>query len=372
MQDDFSFLPVNESIFTDISQALAFARAEHLSRSRDWTGMCLAFSRSCWQVPPLYGNATEGWMATKNRGTGTSPPGALEWWTGGSRGYGHVALSAGSEEIWTSDLIRQGQIDLAQRSIVSQKWGLSYAGWSRDINEVKVLDSLSQETTMIEGCDYSYARPNLSCLFSPPYNMRFVVRYVQNRPIEKNMTAAETKSLAAAGFSIVTVCQQGTSPMMDGRNRGIELATGALKEATTCGMPAGRPIYFALDIDPNAFTTTQWTACKEFLGGAATVIGLRNVGVYGARKAIDILCPGWAPWGWQTYAWSGNVWSVKAQLQQYKNNVTICNENIDHDRATVTDYGQWKPGQAVPDTIRQLNEQDKTFLLGPFAQAVRF
>jgi hypothetical protein len=201
--------------------------------------------------------------------------------------------------------------------------------------------------------------------------MRFVVRYISSRGSAKNLDAAEAKRLAAAGLSIVAVYQEGTSFMLGGHPRGVAAAVSAKAAATACGMPDGRPIYFALDTDPAGLMSAEWFAVHAFCDGAASILGRANVGVYGAYAAIERLCPKWAAWGWQTYAWSGGKWSPKAQLQQYKNNVSVCGGMIDHDRATTADYGGWKPGQTVPPPLRVLADADKAWLAGTFAQAVR-
>jgi len=197
--------------------------------------------------------------------------------------------------------------------------------------------------TPIEGGDVSYARPDPQCLYRAGW--RWIGRYVCNSPA-KNMTKAEVAGYVAAGLSVVTICQSGSSFMLKGRSYGVFLATRARAEATACGMPPERPIYFALDVDPAPLTTAQWDQVRGFLAGAAGVLGKRWVGLYGAYKAIETLCPDWAPWGMQTYAWSGGRWSSKAQLQQYDNNVTVCGANVDRQRAVVADYGGWKTGQA--------------------------
>src|SRR4029450_2451406 len=127
----------------------------------------------------------------------------------------------------------------------------------------------------------------------------------------KNMTPAEVKALNAAGLAVVTVDQEGKASLLKGKAYGVEAAKRARRIAGPCGMPNARPVYFALDIDPNPLTTAQWAAVKAFLVGAARGIGAGNVGIYGGYKAIETLVPTWAPWGWQTYAWSGGKWSTK-------------------------------------------------------------
>lgn len=54
---------------------------------------------------------------------------------------------------------------------------------------------------------------------------------------------------------------------------------------TVCGMPEGRPIYFALDVDPAGLTSLQRGAVERFLEDADGVIGRDAVGVYGLVDA---------------------------------------------------------------------------------------
>ena len=223
---------------------------------------------------------------------------------------------------------------------------------------------------MVEGCDFSYDKDRIDPACLHARGMRFVVRYVSSKSSGKNLNAVEAKRLDAAGLSIVCVYQEGTSFMLGGPTRGVTAAISARAAATACGMPPGRPIYFALDTDPAGLTTAEWSAVHAFCDGAASILGRANVGVYGAYAAIERLCPRWAPWGWQTYAWSGGRWSAKAQLQQYKNNVSVCGGLIDHDRATAADFGQWVPGQVPGDWFDHASIADLHRVVGEELRAV--
>ncbi|MDN3568420.1 hypothetical protein QWZ14_28910, partial [Paeniroseomonas aquatica] len=46
-------------------------------------------------------------------------------------------------------------------------------------------------------------------------------------------------------------------------------------------------------------------------------------------------------WLWQTYAWAGGRWHPGAQLQQYKNGVRVAGADVDLNRATTSNFGQW-------------------------------
>lgn len=190
------------------------------------------------------------------------------------------------------------------------------------------------------GVDYSFDPPTVAELLAA--GATFAVRYVSEPGHVKNLTLAEAERLSAAGLDVAVVFQRSKAFMLEGPEAGIADATSALTQARGCGMPAGRPIYFALDIDPNPLTSSQWTAVAQYLQGAALVIGLDRVGVYGGRKAIEDLVPLWAAWGWQTRSWSGGVWSERAHLQQYEHNKPLGSGLVDWNRALTADFGQWK------------------------------
>ena len=190
-----------------------------------------------------------------------------------------------------------------------------------------------------QGCDYSFARPDPACLHGS--GIRFAVRYTSIGSSGKNMSPEEVRSLAAAGLAVVTVFEETAGHMLGGHAAGVAAARASVELARACGMPDGRPHYYALDIDPNNLSVQQWRAVMDYLDGAATVHGKAATGVYAGFRGIEELVPAWAPWGWQTYAWSGGRWSAKAVLQQYRNGVTRCGGQIDLDQALAADYGQW-------------------------------
>jgi hypothetical protein len=205
---------------------------------------------------------------------------------------------------------------------------------------------------MTDGCDYSFARPDPVCLFND--GIRFAVRYTSIGSSGKNMTPAEVQRLLQAKIALVTVFEESAGHILGGRAAGVDAAKASRDLAGNCGMPRGRPHYFALDIDPNPLTNQDWDQIRRYLDGAASVLGWSSVGIYGGFRAIEKLVPDSAMWGWQTYAWSGGRWSDKAHLQQHKNGVQRCGGVIDLDRThpdrNITDYGQWGLGDALsPD-----------------------
>ena len=218
---------------------------------------------------------------------------------------------------------------------------------------------------MTEGCDYSSARPDPECLFGQ--GMRFAVRYTSIGSHSKNMSAAEVDRLTAAGLAVATVFEETAGHMLGGKPAGVDAAKASRDLAGASGMPAGRPHYFALDIDPNPLTRREWTLVRAYLEGAASVLGWSAVGVYGGFKAIEELVPGSAMWGWQTIAWSGGRWSRKAHLQQYVLDIDRCGGRIDLDRThpdrELTDYGQWGLGDVAAEDLGGFSMADIDVIL---------
>lgn len=171
------------------------------------------------------------------------------------------------------------------------------------------------------------------------HQISFVCRYLSG--FSKDLTPAEARDLSAAGLEIVLVWETTAARAEAGSSAGISDARAALAEAERCGMPAGRPIYFAVDID-----TTVGPNITAYFQGVNHIMGVSRSGVYGGYKVVKALFDKkLVAYGWQTYAWSGGQWDPRAQLQQYSNNHTISGHSVDYDRSTVSDFGQWAVGK---------------------------
>lgn len=121
-------------------QALARARNQSLNGPTYPTGMCLKATRKLYDVDALYHDAATGWAHTVHRiSAAQAPAGALVWWTGGSHGHGHVALYAGGGYCWSVDIRRPGRFDRVPVTEITRQWGLTLAGYSRDVNGVPVV-----------------------------------------------------------------------------------------------------------------------------------------------------------------------------------------------------------------------------------------
>lgn len=188
------------------------------------------------------------------------------------------------------------------------------------------------------GVDYAWGRPGPAALKKA--GVKFVCRYLSHDTTGKNLTRAEADQLSRAGIWISVVWESTAKRALSGHAAGVADAKAAAAQATVCGMPPKRPVYFAVDFDA---TAGQQAAINAYLDGAASVIGRDRVGLYAGyyvvKRALDTRK---ATWAWQTYAWSGSNWDSRAQIQQYSNDHVINGVGLDYDRAVKADYGQWR------------------------------
>lgn len=101
-------------------------------------GWCLKFVRLCYGIGPRELDAAAAWKHATKRHAGTPlsdiPRGYPVFWLGGANGHGHVAISAGDGMCWSSDIKRAGFMDRVPLSRIHAQWGLSYVGWTEDLN----------------------------------------------------------------------------------------------------------------------------------------------------------------------------------------------------------------------------------------------
>jgi hypothetical protein len=232
------------------------------------------------------------------------------------------------------------------------------------------------------GIDQS-SRPPPSADALVKAGVRFISMYVADRAKDhhvdptdpstwpgKCLRPAEVRAYVEAGIQVIANWETSEDAMISDNARGAEAARNSLTMARMCGMPAGRPIYFSLDMDPESDKLKhQWSRVFDFLEGAAGVLGPANVGIYGGLAAVQkALDAGKAAWAWQTHSWSHEQWDGRAHLRQYpdafhkapdsKFHVTIGGVQCDIDRAMTADFGQW--GGREEDM--PLNVDDKKFL----------
>lgn len=124
------------------AEALAWARSQHRDKGTEWRGWCLVFVRSCYGVGAHYPSAAEAWRGAKFKHRVADgdrvPRGVPYFWTGGSRGFGHVVISVGGGLCWSNDIKVDGGISLVRIDEITRRWGQKPEGWTEDLNTVRV------------------------------------------------------------------------------------------------------------------------------------------------------------------------------------------------------------------------------------------
>jgi peptidoglycan hydrolase-like protein with peptidoglycan-binding domain len=167
----------------------------------------------------------------------------------------------------------------------------------------------------------------------------FVVRYVSHDE-SKNLSAGGAQLLSDAGFDLAVVWESTQCRAREGNAAGAADAHTAAAQAKASGMPANRPVYFAVDFDAS---DDDLPGVVDYLAGAASVLGRRSVGVYGGYRVVGhCLDQKVAQFAWQTYAWSAGRRDPRAQLYQHRNGVIIGGVSCDRDTAFAADFGQWR------------------------------
>jgi glycoside hydrolase-like protein len=193
------------------------------------------------------------------------------------------------------------------------------------------------------GVDYSTDRPNPDKLYAA--GKRFVGRYVSYNTHGKNLTRPEADRLTNAGLSIYTIWEHQERSASGGYQVGYAHARDAASKASDAGAPDDAPIYFTADWDAGP---TDFPIIGLYLQGAADLVGLPRVGIYGGYRTVDwVARHGYASWFAQTYAWSAGKWHPANHIEQYRNRVELAGGTVDLDRARVPDIGAWNRNEVV-------------------------
>lgn len=118
--------------------ALAEARRQNPAE-RDLAGWCLLSVRTWLGIPSRHRSAIAAWNATppdQRHTRGVPPAGAPVFWAIGK--FGHVALSAGSGRVISTDIKRGGKADLVDLDLIAARWGARYLGWTESLNGHRV------------------------------------------------------------------------------------------------------------------------------------------------------------------------------------------------------------------------------------------
>lgn len=124
------------------AEAIATARSWSLSRKFVGVGQCLATVRQYYGVAAGFPTAAASYSAADHKYHVPSgvdvPRGAPVWWTGGSHGAGHIAISVGGGICLSTDWKEQGRIDYARIDEITSRWGLHFEGYTQEVNAVVV------------------------------------------------------------------------------------------------------------------------------------------------------------------------------------------------------------------------------------------
>lgn len=119
--------------------------AEATAKSAEQTttnspGYCLQWSRERAAIGALFPDAATAWRNAIHRHSGDRKPprGAMVYWLGGSHGYGHIAPAVGGGNVRSTDAGGSGRVATVDVGWPERAWGLSYAGWADNVNDVVI------------------------------------------------------------------------------------------------------------------------------------------------------------------------------------------------------------------------------------------
>jgi hypothetical protein len=105
---------------------------------------CLRTVQGWYGIDPASPSAVEAWESArlKHPGDVHPPRGAPVFWSGGSAGFGHIAMSLGpidgAAKIRSTDAGGYGVVGTVLLDWPSRSWGLHYLGWSADLEGVPI------------------------------------------------------------------------------------------------------------------------------------------------------------------------------------------------------------------------------------------
>lgn len=112
-------------------QALAKAK----STASYAVGMCDRFVAQMFGFSSSgYNRAIDNWNAvpvsSRHLGDTNAPAGSLMFWSGGSAGAGHVAISDGNGGVYSTDQPSPGRVSNVPASAITDGWHETYLGWT--------------------------------------------------------------------------------------------------------------------------------------------------------------------------------------------------------------------------------------------------
>lgn len=195
--------------------------------------------------------------------------------------------------------------------------------------------------TEILGIDYAYGAPIPGAAIVAA-GKKFAWRYAvsDHSPPGRGITASEYQDLTAHGIEVGLYWEGHESWMLGGWTAGVSAAQNAQANIVAAGMPESMPCFFAHDIDPEP---QHFSDIDDCLAGAASIMGLERIGVYGGWLLMDHChTKGNAKFFAQTVAWEyGRGVHPSTNIYQYDTDHNwIAGVDVDLVRALTPIYGQ--------------------------------
>jgi CW_7 repeat len=128
------------------SASMAAVKAEASERNNP--GMCQAWTRGMYNAPSVGdvdkdgdADAVDGWKKEPEwaRHSDRNPPrGAPVAFSGGSKGFGHRAISIGNGYIRSTDAPQTGRVGTVTIGWIEKNWNMKYLGWSSTISGLQI------------------------------------------------------------------------------------------------------------------------------------------------------------------------------------------------------------------------------------------
>lgn len=147
----------------------------------DGAGWCLRFTQSVWGAPAMYESAWKAWEATqlKHFTTESLPDVPCVVWFShwGNYGYyanwGHVVTFVPGKGFLSSPTSGVGQTWLLTIDQVERTFNSQFAGWSEDINGLRVAEYIDTPTRKKKKMGAFYRTPDGGILFQAEPNTPF-------------------------------------------------------------------------------------------------------------------------------------------------------------------------------------------------------
>lgn len=185
--------------------------------------------------------------------------------------------------------------------------------------------------------DYSAGFPGAQRIKDAGY--QGAVRYIGFPGRTKCTTKSEFEDFKRVGIFMALVFEDSATAWRRGFSGGQTDARTAVADADRIGWPSDRPIYFA--VDQQVLTNAELNTAREYVRGAASVLGFSRTGVYGQYSVIEA-CRDTCQYFWQCRAWSGTPPKLSAirDLYQHVGTVTVGGIACDTNEVLSSDWGQ--------------------------------